>query len=236
MGKTIQQLEADFEEIEKEIVLNNLEKKITLHPSWGRPHVEALFELTLTYIEQLQKANIYFPAVKTATRGENYFLFLCEYKGINGVQYIEEYGFPMFLAPGGFLNQMFEIIRQAQHQKISLDPHIKNFVFDGEKVWYVDFSPPWGKEYYQLRFSVASGEEKKILRSFFSCFEPKQLGYHAASDLLKTDSSSLAMMPKIYDALHKRGMVTSLYEYFLEEGSRIREAEATREMKDLFLL
>ncbi len=212
-----------------------LRKEIQLHPSLHR-HADELFRLTTAYAADLQRAGVPLPAIAEAASEGSRMTFLCEYRGINLAEHFGTDLATRFFADPSLVRQMLNIVESARTAGLHFDPHLKNFVIEDGTVSYVDFSPPWGPAYYDLRLSVADGEEKSVLEDYFACFRPVMLGFHFASDLLKLELECRSLMPELYTQLLEQGSVTGDYPTFLAEGDRIRERERVRELNGFFLL
>ena len=86
-----------------------------------------------------------------------------------------------------YFDQMLQMLAIVKKEKLFIDPHPKNFVKKEKKLTYVDITPPYGTNYFELRFAIATDDQKKILEKFFSCMEGSSLGYHIAGDIIKID-------------------------------------------------
>jgi len=210
-----------------------IRKETRLHRDLQRSSRD-LDRLIRRYVGLLQEARVPLPAiVRSEAEGER-LVYVCEYKGPNILQALE--GLPEILKDPALLPQIFSILQKAQESHLNFDPHIKNFVVDQGVVSYVDFTPPWLPEYYEIRLSVASSEEREILTPFYRCMEPENLGYHFCSDFLKMDAANLAFMPELYRLLEKKGLIQGDYKGFLGRCEQIKNDELRRERNGVYLL
>lgn len=212
-----------------------IRKETRLNPKLG-PYYKELQRLTDQYVRLLQEARIPTPKVVRSEADEARLLFVCEYKGLNILEFLEKGGLEALLSRSELLNQILEIIRKAQRRALNFDPHIKNFVVDHKAVYYVDFTPPWLQEYYDLRLSVATKVEQEILLPFYRCMEPENLGFHFCSDFLKMDRSNISFMPELHQILRKREMISGDYGAFLGRCEQIMNDELRRERQGVYLL
>lgn len=212
-----------------------LHKEIQLHPAFHQ-HADALFRLTTAYADAMRGAGIPVPAIAESSLDGPRMSFLCEYKGRNLVEHFGPHLTRDFFFDDAIVHQLIDIVRAAQSAGLHFDPHLKNFVIDNGVVYYVDFSPPWGRSYYDLRLSLADATDRAVLEDYFPCFHPEMLGFHFASDLVKIDRQCLALLPALYTRLEARGAVAGGFDAFLTEGDRIRSRERAREVANIFLL
>ena len=212
-----------------------LRKEIRLHPLLCE-YVDEIYHLTVAYAEKMRLSGVPIPLIAESSFDESCLSFLCEYKGKNLVEYFGQNLARDFFSDEKIVAQVLSAVRSAQKHGLHFDPHLKNFVIDQGVVFYVDFSPPWGREYYDLRLSVAKKDDLKVLDSYFSCFYPDVLGYHFASDLLKMDAQCHTLMTTLYQRLLEQGSINENYEKFRAEGVLIQSREWAREVRGLFLL
>lgn len=212
-----------------------LHKEIQLHPSF-HPHAEAIYRLTTAYVKDMRNAGVPVPAIAESSSDGTRMRFLCEYQGRNLVEHFGPNLTRDFFSDEAIVGALIGIVRAAQAAGLHFDPHLKNFVIDNGVVHYVDFSPPWGPTYYDLRLSLADATDRAVLEDYFPCFHPAMLGFHFASDLIKIDPQCLALLPELFARLEAHGAVGGGYDAFLAEGDRIRSRERAREVANIFLL
>ena len=75
--------------------------------------------------------------------------YVVPYHGKNLIE--QELTPPTFNQYGHFIEKIFEVLKNAYIAGVSLDPHVKNFVFDQEEaITYVDIYPPYLEEYKEI--------------------------------------------------------------------------------------
>jgi len=82
-------------------------------------------------------------------------------------------------------DQIEDILKKCRKYKIGLDPHIKNFTYIDNKVFYVDTFPPVSREYISLLTKYNSDFSKEI-KLHLKNYMPEKLAYHFLADLKKT--------------------------------------------------
>lgn len=212
--------------IRKATNLNN-----TLAPHWNSIYTEVL-----QYFQTLVDLNMPIPSLIETTANANSFTFICSFQGDNVMNLLDPNKPQLLLEQEGMLKQVLDILKQAQEGNIYFDPHIKNFVIQNGTVHYVDFTPPWTKNYFDIRLSIANDKERNILIPFFDCMKPQTLGYHFAADFLKMSSQYQSIMPTLFDILSKTNLVEGTFENFLNIANDIMKKEKTRERENTFLL
>ncbi len=188
------------------------------------------------YVTKLTSAGIPVPEIYKSEANQERLIYICEFKGPNILQYMRKIAPNDLLPEKKVLDRIFSILRKAQNARLNFDPHIKNFVWNGVELAYVDFTPPWVDSYYDVRLSLACEHEKKILKDFFSCMEPQQLGYHFAADFLKMDPIYMSTMPRLFSILGEHNLIQGNFDAFVTRVNKIKEIEQQREREKLFLL
>lgn len=212
-----------------------IQKETRLNPQlkteWNK-----LFQQILNYVDTLKKADIPLPKIRETDANEERILFICDYKGPNILQSLDSSRPETLFDKPETLDQVLTILKKAQDSKIHFDPHIKNFVTDNDKVYYVDFTPPWNEDYFELRLSLGNKQDREILVPFFGCMHPDVLGYHFAADFMKMDNSYREIMPSLFAILKKKELVEGTFEEFIQKASEIIKKERLREKEGTFLL
>ena len=162
--------------------------------------------------------------------------FSCEYAGENILHMVKSDQLKNTISSSSVFSQIIDILLKAQSSKLYFDPHPKNFVLENGFVSYVDFTPAWTKKYFEIRLSVATIKEKKILTNFFKCMHYDELGYHLCGDLLKIDSKNYENVDVLHSELLKKKMVLNNLDKFLIHAKSIVSKEKAREKEKLFLL
>jgi hypothetical protein len=212
--------------VKKTIRLNtNLEK-----------HTKEIFSFIGKYIDKLQSADIPLPKIIDSNFTHGQLTYICEYGGENILGMVKRGQLENTINCTTIFNQIMGIIKKAQKTNTYFDPHPKNFVILNDKLSYVDFTPPWLEEYFDLRLSKAKGNEVKILEDFFSCMHFKELGFHLVGDLLKIDNNNYKNLSLLYQRLIKRGLIGKGYDEFIKKAKSIMKKEKRREKKNIYLL
>jgi len=193
--------------------------------------------MILRYISSIKKAGIPVPEVKEYSIKEGKLFFVFEYKGINIIQMIGNKKPDEFFEKHAVIfSEIINIIKKAQEADLFLDPHIKNFVIDKEKIYYVDFFPPYSPKYNKLVIEKSGEDKQEIVKENLSYFNPKELGCHFAADLLKLSLDYMSIMAELHKLLKKEGIVSSSYEEFLKKADLIKKIEQERIKRNIFLI
>lgn len=212
-----------------------IRKKIRLNPLF-KPHGGTIYRLILEYVDSLRKAGIPLPSIRESDVNEEEISFVCDFNGPNILQLIDASRSESLFDEPSLLDQVLSILKRAADAKIHFDPHIKNFVVDQGKVFYVDFTPPFGQAYFDLRLSLADDHDRNILIPFFGCMHPEVLGYHFAADFMKLDSHYRKIMPRLFLLIREKGLAADPFEDFMEKAGEIIRKERHREKERVFLL
>jgi hypothetical protein len=212
-----------------------IRKRIRLNPLF-KPHGETIYRLILDYVDSLRKAGIPLPSIRESKASAEEISFLCDFNGPNILQTIDASRPESLFVEPALLDQVLSILKRAADAKIYFDPHIKNFVADQGKVFYVDFTPPFGQAYFDLRLSVADDHDRNILIPFFGCMHPEVLGYHFAADFMKLDSHYRKIMPRLFPLIKEKGLAADPFEDFIGKAEEIIQKERRREKERIFLL
>lgn len=210
-------------------------KETLLHDTI-RQHWKPLYTQVLNYLGDLVRHGIPLPKVRETSASEKSLIFFCDYKGPNILQSLPISQPESLLNHPDLLEQVLVILKQAKDANLSLDPHIKNFVIQDGIVSYVDFTPPWTPEYFDLRLSIASSEEKEILIPFFGCMAPDVLGCHFVADFLKMNAAYQKIVPELYKLIVAHGLFDGSLEIFNQTAQEIITKERRREKMQIFLL
>ena len=211
----------------------NIRKKIELKNE--RP-IKEIYCLILSYIEKIKKAEIPFPELYSHQIKNNEVIFDSKFEGYNLLQKQDVSNPPEWYNKNkGEINKIFSILKQAQNNKLDLDPHIKNFVINERgEIYYTDFFPPAQEDYYRLRLRIAS-EEKEILKEFFKVYHYSTLGIHFFADLLKENNNFSQLSQEFYQLVRKHNLFDGSHEEFLEIAERIKSIELERVKKQISL-
>jgi len=211
----------------KEVVLTSLDKK----------EINNVKELIIDYTNKLIDSGIPLPKIRDCYIKEGRLFFVCDYKGENLLQkYQNKDVISFFNQNKTYFLEIIKIILKAKKNNLFLDPHIKNFVINGGRLYYVDFSPPYCKEYNELVLNSLSGPHILLAKKNLEAFKPDNLGYHLFADLLKEDKSFELIAEKIYCLLFKNKVITNSFESFLIKAKEIKMIETERLKKRIFLI
>ena len=221
----------------KLIEINNIkfiEKQIKLNVSLPCD-LETVKGYIDKYLLSLFSAGLPMPSVQDSWIEGERITYRCKYRGQN---IIERYRSPQYFLYHceQELREILKIIKMAQDYNIYIDPHPKNFVHDGEEIFFVDFSPPYMEEYIDLRLSIVTPEERPIVEKNFSYFAPEHLGYHFAGDFLNIDVNFSTCFDDLYPHILEEGLINTTCEEFKRRAKNIRALEDLRLSKDIFLM
>jgi hypothetical protein len=212
-------------------------KKVTRINKEFRENISLIFQYTLNYIKSLQMADISLPEIYESRHTDDELIFECEYVGENILNYLEPENFEDTIKEQKIFPYILQCLKNAQISNINFDPHPKNYVLKDGLLNYVDFTPPWHEDYYSLRKGISnSPKDKKILEEFFECFNPENIGYHLAGDLLKLNLELESKLELLYKELLKKNIVSGTYTAFLDKAKEIKRRETLREELDIYLL
>jgi ribulose-phosphate 3-epimerase len=199
-------------------------------------NIAELHKNALLYIEQIKKAGIPFPEIILMTHSDKQIECFCEFTGANAYDVCKQSLEYALKNHKKVIEAALDILATAKNQKLSLDPHFKNFTYDGKDVSYVDFMQPLNESYIKYRLSLSKPDELKIIQDAFSVFTPELLGHHFAADFLKSDPTSIKFMMELYTLLRERDLVEDSFDQFIETAHKIRDIELTREKSGLSLM
>ena len=212
-------------------------RKITRLNEKFKTKISTVFDFTLIYIEKLKNAGILLPDIYDAYFTEDKLVFECEYVGENILHSLDPESFSETIKNKRIFPFIFDCLKNAQNADINFDPHPKNYVLQDGYLTYVDFTPPWYQDYYDLRIETATNPlEKSILKDFFECFHPSNIGYHLGGVMLKMNHLLEDKLPLLFDELLKEGIVSGNYDNFIERAKEIKRREILREESEFYLL
>lgn len=189
-----------------------------------------LYGFMLEYITVLQRTGIPLPKISSHAQEENTLRFTCRYEGPNLQQLLQNQEATLLtthFAP--LLSQIISIFQLAQAQNISLDPHPKNFVVNKhQQVHYVDFSPPLLPQYAVLLLASLDHRLREPIEKNLACFEPQNLGYHFAADLIKSSPRFYSILPELYQLFSAGGIIQGSLEEFHQRAEEIKSIELAR--------
>jgi hypothetical protein len=224
-------LDSKFEIVkygDKEFII----KEITPKLNWNLSEMRSWIE---EYFRQFEKAEIPFPKVVKSILKPGKIVFTCEYKGMNALDFIRRQNPKDFMKNVKIIKTVVEIIKKAQTVKFFLDPHIKNFVLS-DRVYYVDFSPPYMPKYFEARYGKTNKHDAEVLEKFYANLSHEKLGYHFPADLLKINGEYIAVMPQIYELFKSERIISGSYDEFLKKGEEIKTVELQKEWEKITLM
>ena len=212
-------------------------RKVTRLNDSIKKEIKSVYDLTINYIEQLKNADIVIPSIFESQYTNEEIIFICDYVGENITEYVHPDRFEKTLRDEQIFEFIFSCLKKAQNANINFDPHPKNYVIDQDIMTYVDFTPPWLQDYYDLRISNSSShKEESIMKNFFRCFHPEEIGYHLAGDLIKMHNNIYPFLPLLHEKLLERNIISGDYNHFLTRAESIKDRELAREENNIYLL
>ncbi len=195
-----------------------------------------IYNLIIQYDKNLKKAGLILPKIFDSDETSKELTFLCEFSGNDILDMFTSDNIESLICETDYFEQMLQMLVLAKKEKLFVDPHPKNFVKKEKKLTYVDITPPYGIDYFKLRFSIATHDERKILEDFFNCMEGSSLGYHIAGDIIKIDKDNENYLEIIYEKIREYELIQSGYKNFLSRLREIISIEREREARGIFLL
>jgi len=193
-----------------------------------------LKELIDAYILLLRDSKISIPTILNSHVDGDFVIYESKYCGKN----IIELGFNILNFDTYIfqITKMLEIVKLAINNDIYFDPHPKNFVFDDNCIYYVDFFPPYNDYIKHKRLSVAKTNEIQIISENFQFFTKEFLIEHFCGDFLNIDQNAERIFESIYTLSKDMGLCENSFEEFTKKAKYIRDIEDERLKKGIFLL
>ena len=217
---------------ESEIVIT---KKTKLNKSFYED-ADFLISLINRYSEMLSGAEIDIPVTYEIYCENHSIITKSDYAGEGILEMMKSNKLESTIVETDIFYQIITILKSIKISKIDFDPLPKNYVLQNGRLSYVDLTPPWLPEYYELRLKKANEDEKKVLTDFFGCMHYKEMGFHLAGDLVKIDEKNVDHMPLIHKTMRKEGLIDSSYDYFKSKYESIIQKERLREDENIFLM
>lgn len=197
--------------------------------------IRQLKSLIDEYIDEILNAGIAMPSIKESYIENGKLKYLSLYEGGNIIQTftIDTLTWGEGLSA---IDAIINILIKAQKRGIFLDPHPKNFVWNGQCIHYVDFSPPYCKKFMEMRIALASEEELEIMKKNLSYFGPQYLPYHFAGDFYNVDPYiSEEFLRLLFDRFVAKNVIDSNFDEFHSIAKRIRALEDLRLERCIYL-
>ena len=207
-----------------------------INPTTLNKMIGQVKDFTLEYISRLKSSGIPFPGIKEYYIEDNKIFFVCNYMGENLFKLIIEKDPKDLIKKNEILLQIFNIFKKAKEANLDIDPHPKNFVLEGNKIYYVDFSPPYLPEYNKLVINNIAEKYRGLAKRNFAAFSPSELGYHFAGDLLKENNEFEKIMPNLYSYLKQEEIIDGSFEKFIKRANEIKKIELERVRRKVFLI
>ena len=135
-----------------------------------------------------------------------------------------------------YLKLALKEIIKAIDSNINLDPHIKNFVIGSEELFYVDFSPPYTKQFIEMRIEKSDLTEVDLIRENFQNFSPENLLHHFLGDFFNVDRKiPNEIIEGIYTVINEVSPQDLGMNEFLMKSKRIRASEDERIKRKIYL-
>jgi len=194
-----------------------------------------LYEYFDVYINQIIAAGINLPEIKSYQLFDDHIKFFCKFAGSN---ILEVFQLKELIEGTGknYLKMVVKELKKAVDSKINLDPHIKNFVIGEEGLFYVDFSPPYTKEYIKMRLERSASSEFEIIRKNFDYFKPENLMHHFLGDFFNIDQNiSRELLEGIYAIINEICPQDQNFTKFIQKSKKIRALEDERIQRNIYL-
>ncbi|SVD72048.1 uncharacterized protein METZ01_LOCUS424902, partial [marine metagenome] len=163
-----------------------------------------LNKLIQKYVKQIRSAEINLPEIVNYKLGNGDITYYCIPKGENILE-VFDLNELVFGKGRKFLSAAIKEIGKAVLNEVNLDPHIKNFVIENNEVSFVDFSPPYIDEFFDLRMSVALDSERTIIKNNFEYFGPEYLYHHFVGDFFNIKKNiSQTLTKEIYNLINQQ--------------------------------
>lgn len=214
--------------------INYIKKEITL-TSLKDSMCSQVKGFTVEYISKIIESGIPLPDIKEHYIKNNKIFFICKYMGENIHQLFIKESLD-FIKNKELLSQITDIIKKAQKSNIYIDPHPKNFVLKNNKLYYVDFSPPYLPEYNNLVIANTEEKHKGLVKKNLEAFSPNEIGYHFAGDLLKEDNKFGNIMLGLYSYFKEERIINGSFEEFIKKANEIKNIELERVRRNVFLI
>ena len=187
------------------------------------------------YIKEIQRVGINLPEIKGYQVLDDKIKFLCKNAGQN---ILEAFSLHDLIKGKGriFLELAIKEVLKAIDGNINLDPHIKNFVIGSDGISYVDFSPPYTKEYIEMRINKSSKLEADLVRENLDNFLPENLLHHFLGDFFNVDRNiSIELIREIYNLIDQLSPQDDDIDTFLTLSKKIRASEDERIRRNIYL-
>ena len=208
----------------------------TIRPNVSIPlSPQELKALIDQYIVDIKASEIPLPEVKESFIVKDGLIYICRYEGPNIIQQFTTHH---LVSGDGLeaLEQIIQILAKAKQENLFIDPHPKNFVWNGERVHYVDFCPPYVKDFMEMRIGMARNGELDIIEKNFSYFGPEYLFYHFAGDFFNVNPEiSEDFFRNLHQQLITSNVIKSSYFNFIDKAKKIRKLEDLRLKKGIYL-
>ena len=206
-----------------------------------QPNIEGLADIATlqywieSYLKQMRTAKLPIPAILKVTIHQAGIEYICEDGGENLVDVIKGRG--RLLDREDLFDPILNVLKLAQSFGVYLDPHLKNFVWDGKSVRYVDFSPPYGiSEYRQARLKIATVDHANIVEKNLAVFAPDALAPHFVADLLGLESLTEQEIETLRIRFSDAGIGIASSAEFKLQVAAIQEIEAERRLHSIYLM
>lgn len=211
-----------------------IRKAIRPNVDTGLP-LEALKCIVDDYIGSIVRSGIPMPAIHASHVEEGQLVYITQYEGPTVIDDFEAHTFLDELG-GRVLPGIIRSLKCAAKAGIHLDPHPKNFVWNGSALHFVDFSPPYSDGFNARRIRLAQGEALDIVRANFDYFKPAHLFHHFAGDFYNIDPSiPERFFRHLHQMMRQHEAMPDDFDVFFEKARKIRALEDRRLAKNIFL-
>ena len=130
------------------------------------------------------------------------------------------------------IEQIGEMLHKCKLKEVGMDPHIKNFTYKKDKVFYVDTFPPVTEEYIEL-LTKYNKENKENIKKHLDTWKPDRLMYHFLADIKKTNDLNKKFFNKCKSFFIKKKYIKN---FDMKEVDKIIEIEEKNLNKKGFTL
>ncbi len=193
-------------------------------------------QMTDRYYNQLSNVLNRVPKILNSEIKENCIIYNVEKRGKN--IFDMNFDIKTFDNFKVYIEKMVDMLNEAFISGIYIDPHPKNFVVEGDEVFYVDFFPPYSEEYNEKVLDKFKGnkESYQIVKKNLGYFKGIDIFPHFCGDFLNINKNYIKLFGEIFNLI--KPLVRDFYNYeeFVKKANEIRNLEDLRIEKGVYLV